>query len=178
MALWLASLLLFTGQTSTQTRAAGAIFRSNLQRVAILFHALPLGLGPLEGCGRLVAEFGAVDLGANDGVRANHDALAALDAEVLVPHRDELRDVALLPLRGAGGECAAGGNGADWKQVAVARGDLAEHVADELRRLAGDGRDEIEVRGGGCGQLDLFKMREAASTAAKFFCTTASPRLP
>ena len=59
MALWLASLLLFTGQTSTQTCAAGAIFRSDLQRVAILFHALPLRLGPLEGCGSLAAKFGA-----------------------------------------------------------------------------------------------------------------------
>ena len=39
-------------------RAAGAILRRNLQRVAVLLHPLPLGLGPLEGRRRLVASSG------------------------------------------------------------------------------------------------------------------------
>src|SRR5579863_4723997 len=67
-------------------RTSGAIFRSNLEGIAVLLHALPLRLRPLEGRRGLVAEFGAIDLGADDGVRADHDALAALDAEVFIPH--------------------------------------------------------------------------------------------
>ncbi len=62
-------------------RAAGAIFRSHLQRVALLLHAPPLRLGPLERGGSLVGQHAVVHLGANHGVRANHDALAALDAQ-------------------------------------------------------------------------------------------------
>src|SRR5581483_10715064 len=73
--------------------ATGAVFGSDLKRVPLLLHALPLGLGPFEGSRGLVAEFGRVDLGANNSVRANHHALAALNAEILVPDRNELRDI-------------------------------------------------------------------------------------
>src|SRR5262249_3162358 len=104
--------------------ATGAVFRSDLESVVVVLHALPLGLSPLEGCRGFIAEFGRVDLGADDGVRADHDALAALDAEVLIPDGDELRDVALLPLRGACGEGAARGNCADGELVAAAGGDF------------------------------------------------------
>ena len=144
MAFLLVSLLLFTDRRPRRRRS-----RCNLPvRPAACsdhFHALPLWLGPLEGCGGLVTEFGTVHLGADHGVRANHNALATLDAEVLVPHRDELRDVALFPLRGGCGKCAAGGNCADGEQVASPGCDFAQHIADELGRLAGDGRDEVEV---------------------------------
>src|SRR5947199_136005 len=42
-----------------------------------------------------------VDLGPYAGVRANVNAFAALDAQLLVPHRDLGGDVPLLPFRGA-----------------------------------------------------------------------------
>ncbi len=158
IAFLLASLLLLTGQTSTHTRAAGAVFGRNLQGVAILLHALPLWLGPLEGGRRLVAQLGAVDLGADHGMRADHDALAALDAEILVPHRNELRDVALLPLRRARRERAARRDRAHRERIAVAGRNLPENVAHKLRRLAVDGRNQIEVRRSSARQFHFFKM--------------------
>ena len=63
-------------------------------------------------------------------MRANHHALAALDAEILVPCGNLQRDVALLPLRGArSGRCRRQA----WRSpaaVAVAGGDRAEYVAE------------------------------------------------
>ena len=110
----------------------------------------------MECFGRAGGEFGAVDLGADDGVRADHDAFAALDAEILVPGGDELRDVALLPLGGAGGEGSACGNCADGERIALAGGNLAEHAANKLGSVGRDGRDEVELRGCAGGQRDLF----------------------
>src|ERR1039457_4926788 len=75
---------------------------------------------------------GIVDLGADDRVWANHDALAALDAKLLVPHRNFQRDVSLLPLRGAGGEGPVDGHGADRDEVAVAGNHQAFDVAHKL----------------------------------------------
>ena len=60
----------------------------------------------LKVAGRIGQQCLSIDLLADDGVRADHDALAALDAQVGFPDRDVQRDVALLPLRGAGGEGA------------------------------------------------------------------------
>ena len=93
-------------------------------------------------------------------MRAHHDALAALDTEVLVPHRDELRDIALFPLRGARGEGAAGGDGADREQISMARCDLAQHVVHEFGSLVGDHSDEIEIRRDSGWQFNFFEVRE------------------
>jgi hypothetical protein len=55
---------------------------------------------------------------ADDGVRADENAFAALDAQVGFPDRDLERDVALFPLGGAGREGAVDGHGADGQVVA------------------------------------------------------------
>ena len=52
----------------------------------ILFHAAPLCLRCLEGRGRTGSQGRVKYLGADDCVRADDDAFAALDAEFLVPH--------------------------------------------------------------------------------------------
>ena len=79
-------------------------------------------------------------------MRANHDALAALDAQLLVPHRNFQRDVALLPLRGSGGEGAINGQRADRNQVAVTVDNQRFHVAHEVRRVRRNRRTDVELR--------------------------------
>ena len=75
--------------------------------------SLPLASHRLEG-GRGAGEQGrVVDLGADGGVRAVERALAALDADVRIPHRDLEGDVALLPLGGVGRPDAVVGHRAD-----------------------------------------------------------------
>src|SRR5262249_12071504 len=69
--------------------AAGAIFGGDLQGVLAILHVLPAGGCGLEGGrhgrGRVAVEdAGVVDFGADYSVRADEDALAALDAELLV----------------------------------------------------------------------------------------------
>src|SRR6266567_9592787 len=67
-------------------------------------------------------------------MRADHRALAALDAAGDVPHRDLLGEVALLELRRAGGKRAVARHGRDGNAVAAAGDDLEEDVVDESRR--------------------------------------------
>src|SRR5271167_2619489 len=59
--------------------APGAIFRRHLQRVFQLRKFAPLGDRRLEAFGSVIDSTGIIDLGANDGMRTNHDAFAALD---------------------------------------------------------------------------------------------------
>src|SRR4030095_6745059 len=80
--------------------AARAVFGRDLQGVARLAEFAPLRWGRLETGGRLGEDGRRIHLGADDGVRADEHALAALDAERLVPGRDLERDVAFFPARG------------------------------------------------------------------------------
>ncbi len=125
--------------------ATGAIFRRHLQRVLQLGEFAPLGDRRLEAFGRVIDAAGIVNLGANDGVRANHDALAALDAQLFVPHRNFQRDVALLPLRGSRGEGAVDRHGADRDLVAVAGDHQRFHVAHEVGSVRRNRRTNIEL---------------------------------
>ena len=68
-------------------------------------------------------------------MRADKDALAALDAQVGLPDRDFQGDVALLPLGGAGGEGAVHRQGADRQVVALQGNDRAQHILDKLGGL-------------------------------------------
>ncbi len=88
-----------------------------------------------------------VDLGADGGVRADQHALAALDAELLVPDGDLQSDVALLPHGRRRGERAIHREGGDGERIAVALDDPAEHLADELGRFGGHRRTQILRRG-------------------------------
>ena len=140
-------------------------------RVSMPFH---FGLAHLKVAGALSPSSATVDLGADHSVRANHDALAALDAEILVPHRNELRDVALLPLRGGRREGAARGNGADRKQIALAGSDLAEHIVDELGSLAGDGR-RMMIEVGRCGRRAIRLCGDARAPHRRRRSSSARP---
>ena len=74
--------------------------------------------------------------GADHAVRADEAAVAALDAEVGVPDRDQLGDVALLVGRRAARVGAVDRQRADRQLVAAAGHHLGGDGADELRRVA------------------------------------------
>ena len=91
--------------------------------------------GGLEIRGRLLETSFAVELGADDAVRADEAAVAALDADIRLPHRYEHRDVALLPA-GCGGRIGAvRRQHADWQQIAVAGHHYRRDFAHERGRL-------------------------------------------
>ena len=68
-------------------------------------------------------------------MRADEHALAALDAQVRFPDGDLERDVALLPLGGAGGEGAVHRHGRDGNLFAFEGDDGGECLFDEVRRF-------------------------------------------
>ncbi len=102
-------------------RATRAVLRGDLQGVTAILEPLPLRLGRLEAEGGLVEVRRVVDLGAECGVRAHQHALAALDAELLIPERDLRCEVPLFPLRRAGRERAIHREGTHGEPVALLR---------------------------------------------------------
>src|SRR5947209_9078468 len=68
-------------------------------------------------------------------MRADHSALAALNAGLRIPHRNLKREVALFPFGGCRGKRPIAGKSAHGKIIAVAGVDRAEHLALILRRL-------------------------------------------
>ena len=81
-------------------------------------------------------------------MRADQDALAALDAQVLVPNGNFECDVALLPLRGAGGEGAVERHGAHRQIVAFAGYNARRELLHEIGRAGRNRRPHIETGGG------------------------------
>ena len=86
--------------------AAGAVLDIDLERVARLGIAARVDRHGLESRRRVFEPRAVVVLRADDAVRADDGALAALDAEIGLPDGHFLGDVALLVLRRAGGESA------------------------------------------------------------------------
>ena len=127
--------LALRGTDRNAQAASGAIFRRHLQRVLQLGELAPLRHRRLESLRLVIDIAGIEDLGTNDRVRTNHNALATLDAQLLVPHRNLQRDVALLPLRGSCGESAVNRQRAHWNQVALTVDDQRFHVTHEVRRV-------------------------------------------
>ncbi len=77
-------------------------------------------------------------------MRAHEHAFSALNAELFVPHRDLLRDVALLPHRGPRRERSVQRHRADRQIVSASRDDRAEHIANEGGSAVRHGRKNIE----------------------------------
>ena len=120
--------LVLGGADLDAERAAGAVFGRDLKRVFVAGEILGFEIDGFEGVGRAGEGGGFVELGADGGVRADEDALVALDAEGEIPSGDFQGEVAFLEAGGAGGPGAVHGDGADGEVVAVvgeeARGDL------------------------------------------------------
>ncbi len=108
-----------------------------------------------------------IDLGADDGVRADQHALAALDAEVLVPFGNFEGDVALLPLRGAGGVGSIDGHGADRKIIAVAEDLGRQNILHKSGSGGGNRRTKLDLAGGLGRNRDLVKVGEGAVHGGK-----------
>ena len=112
--------------------AAGAILDVELQRETGLRVAACVDRGRLEGGGRAGEEVLVVVARADNAVRADEAALAALDAEVFLPHRHAVGDVALLVGAGAGGEGAVRRDEADRNVVAAPGEHLGGHLLYEI----------------------------------------------
>ena len=135
------SLLFLTGQTSTQTphpvQSSGATWMVYF----IPAHSLSRASQALNVEGAPGQFLAVVHLDADDGMRANHSALAALDADLRIPRRNFQSQIALLPFRGARREGSVAGEGADGEFVAATGVDCAQHVVLELRSSRERGRN-------------------------------------
>jgi len=141
--------LVLLGAGGHANAATGAVLDVDLQgvgRVGLVAHG-----GVLEAGGGLLQQLLVVFIGADDGVRTDKGAGAALDALGLVPDRDVEGDVALLPPRGGRGEGAVDGHLGDRQAVAVTDHDGGDDILDESGRFGGDGRRYLEFRGHGAG---------------------------
>ncbi len=149
-------------------RAARAVLGCYLDGVGhALREFLELGRHALEGRGCAGQQLLVVDLLADDGVRADHDALAALDAQVGFPNRDFQGDVAFFPLRGAGREGAVHRHGAHGHVVAFEGQHRAEHVLDEVRRFGRDDGPARDLGGGLRRNLDLEQVLDGRIDGGK-----------
>ena len=137
--------------------AAGAVLRVHLQRVAGVRQTDSAQRHGRERCGCAAESVLLVELGADHAVRADESAVAALDAGVGVPYRDELGDVAFFVGRGTAGVGAVDRQRTDRQRVAASGDHLGGDGAHELR---GGGRHRrAGFVGGGdpVGDLDLMQ---------------------
>ena len=121
MALSLASVLFLAGQTSTHRLQP---VQSSAATCSVNFRPLNSGTreSQLLNVGGRVLQFRRViNLRADGRVRADRHALQALDAGLLVPHRNFQREIALFVLRRGGRERAVVRERAHRQVVAVSR---------------------------------------------------------
>src|SRR5215469_1715140 len=124
--------------------APRAILRRHLQRIAQGLEFPPAWFRGLECLRRVLQQRSIVDFGPNHRVRAYQHALSALDAKLLVPNRNFLRDVALLPHGCAGWKGSVNRHGADRERIPVSRHNRAQHIAYELRRARRNPRKHVK----------------------------------
>ena len=117
--------------------AAGAVLDVDLQRVPGVRQPDGVQRRRVELVRRALQVGLVVVLGADHAVRADEAAVAALDAAVGIPHRDQLGDVALLVGRRAARVGAVHRQCADRQRVAASGHHLRGDGADELRRVVG-----------------------------------------
>ncbi len=112
----------------------------------------------LKVCWRVVEIGAVIGFDADDRVRADHRALAALDADVWIPDRDFVGQVALLPLRRTGGVGAIDGQGADRQLIAFFGDHRAQDLAHEGRCVCRDRGQPFDVAANGRGHLDFVQV--------------------
>ena len=124
--------------------------------------------------GRRVSASCVVDLHADRGVRADHRALVALDAELLIPHRNLGGDVALLPFRRAGRPRAVDRKRADRQPVAlVGEHDGGDALARSRCAAAGtSGGSATLRRSRDAGTCHLVQVRRASRRPRRSCCCT------
>src|SRR5690554_6674805 len=93
-------------------------------------------------------------------MRADKDALAALDAQIGLPDRDLKRNVALLPLGCSGRIGAICRQSADGEEIALTGNHGTENAANELRSIFGYGWAAGNGAGHLIGDLDFMQMHQ------------------
>ena len=128
--------------------AAGAIVRGHLDGDPVVQQVAGLEFLGLEARRRALDGRGRVDLHPDCGVRADHRALAAVDADRRIPDRELQGDGPLLEPGGARRERPVDREGRDREPVAVASHQHRRDRLDEVRRVGGhDGRKGVAGRG-------------------------------
>src|SRR5262249_40807327 len=125
--------------------AARTVFGRDLNGV---FHPLPFAIfrvARFEGWRRAGEMLRVVNLDADDAMRTDHRALAALYANARVPDRDVARQVTLLPLGRSCRVRAVARERAHGQLIATPGDDLAQHVAHERGRVRGYRRQELDL---------------------------------
>ncbi len=93
-------------------------------------------------------------------MRADQCALAALDTNLFVPHRNFESDVPFLPCCGAGRECSVDRHGAHREIVAKPGNNFREDVFHKVGRLLGYNRRQLERAVNFCRHLHFEKIRQ------------------
>ena len=91
---------------------------------------------------------------------ANQNALAALNAELFIPHGNLLRDVPFLPFGGPGWKRPINRESADGQIISMPADDRAEDVMYKNRSTLRDRRKNIETTIGLFWNGDGMQMRE------------------
>ncbi len=147
--------------------ATRAVFRRDLQRIQLLLHPFPFWLDTLEGLRSTRQQLRGIDLRPDHSVRAYQHALPALDAQLLVPHRNHLCDIALLPLRRTRWKRSTRRQRTHRQQVPSARRHLSKHIMDERRCLPRQHRQNVERRTDRLGHLHLVQVSKRSIDGRK-----------
>ena len=129
--------------------AAGAVFRRHLPDELLAGKFLALIGGRLKAGRRVLQFFFGSDLHADNAVRADERALAALDADGRIPNRNFGRDAAFFILSGTGRPGTVD-NFAEsgYRQLVAAVGNqFGRQFLDELRSVGRNRRLTMESRG-------------------------------
>ena len=159
--------LVFRGTNFNAEPATRAVFDSNLNRVKLVRKLAPLCRHGLKSGRRIFEIAFRTDFRANRRVRANHYALATLDAYIRFPNRNILRDVALLPARRSYGISAVFRKRADRQAIAATRDHFGGHVPHKLRRFERHFRREFNGARSSCRNRDLAQMSKSCIYGGK-----------
>ena len=155
--------------------AARAVLHIKLQGKACFRIAACIDRRRLERRRRVDQNILIVVAGTNDAVRADEAALPALDAKVFFPDRDGVRNISLLERGGADGKVPSAG-----MRLTGISSPRPTSIID-VTRLTKSGALATTIGGlsfgfvAVAGTLTSNSRASVASTAAKFFATTASP---
>ncbi len=154
--------------------ASGAVLDVHLQRVPGVRETGPIQFRRAEAVGRTVQPIRLVVARADHAVRADEAAVPALDAELLIPDRDGVRDVALLVLGRPTRIGAVDRERAHGQLVAVSGHHRRRHAAHELRSVGRHELAPVAPRRGSLRDGNLVKRAEGSDRPPR--CCASRPR--
>ncbi len=143
--------------------ATRAVVDGDLQRVsARAFFAAALESYRFERGRRSLEQRIVIALHADDGMRADDLAVAALRADLGLPDRHLIGQIFDFPGRGARRIRTVGREHASRQLVAFARDHRTKDVANELGRAVDNGGGHVEATSDLTGHVDAMQIRECA----------------